>query len=236
MTIFRVIDIETTGTEPKDGAEVLELGWQDVVDTDPPGLIDWAYGTRLFSTFMPSPPEVRAVHHIDPAEVENRSYFVGTADMDATGSHPDFWVAHNADFERLFLGKHTESQPWICTYKAALRVWPDAPAHNNQTLRYWLSIDLDADRAHPPHRALPDAYVTAFILVELLKVASVEDMVRWSNEPRLLPKCPIGAQWRGKSWSVIEAGFLNWMLRQPDMDADLKWNAQNELNRRKEAQ
>jgi hypothetical protein len=26
--------------------------------------------------------------------------------------------------------------PWICTYKCALRVWPDLDGHSNQELRY----------------------------------------------------------------------------------------------------
>jgi exodeoxyribonuclease X len=56
-------------------------------------------------------------------------------------------------------------------------------------------------------------------------------MVAWTKEPRLLPRITIGKQ-RGAPWSEVETGFLQWMLRQPDMDGDLKWNAERELNRR----
>lgn len=49
--------------------------------------------------------------------------------------------------------------------------------------------------------------------------------------PALLPTCPIG-KFRGKPWSEVDGGFLEWMLRQADMAADLKWNADREISRR----
>lgn len=61
--------------------------------------------------------------------------------------------------------------------------------------------------------------------------ATGKDMVTWTKEPKLLPKCTIG-KFRGKPWHEVEEGFLGWMLKQVDMDADLKWNAARELKRR----
>ena len=57
-------------------------------------------------------------------------------------------------------------------------------------------------------------------------------MIAWTQEPRLLPTCPIG-KFRGQKWADVEAGFLNWMLNQPTMEEDLKWNARRELERRR---
>ena len=92
---------------------------------------------------------------------------------------------------------HLQGRPAICTYKAALRLWPEAPGHGNQVLRYWLRPkDLDPVIASPPHRALPDAYVTAFILRELLELATVEELIAWTGEPALLPRVTFG-QYRG---------------------------------------
>lgn len=85
----------------------------------------------------------------------------------------------------------------------------------------------------PPHRAGPDAYVTAHILKALFAAgATGKDMVAWTKEPRVLPTCPIGAEWRGKKWADVDAGFLRWMLNQAGMEADLRWNAERELDRR----
>ena len=61
--------------------------------------------------------------------------------------------------------------------------------------------------------------------------ATGRDMVAWTKEPRVLRACPIG-KFRDKPWPEVDAGFLRWMLDQPSMEADYKWNAQRELDRR----
>lgn len=226
MTIIRVIDFETTGTEPP--AQVCEVGICDFnVEScaiDAPK--SWLCGVASM------PPEVRAVHHISLAECEGmRPFDIGMA------ISPDIAAiaAHNAEFETKFFASPV---PVICTYKAALRVWPDAPSHSNGALRYWLEdqglIAPDHALTQPAHRAGPDAYVTAHILLALFNAgASGKEMVAWTKEPRLLPKCPIG-KFRGQPWSEVEAGFLGWMLRQEGMEEDLKWNARREIARRSE--
>lgn len=178
------------------------------------------------------PPEVRAVHHISLAECNGLDPFDPTA-MFRTPC--DAWAAHNLEFEGKFF---TSQLPAICSYKAALRVWPDAPSHSNGALRYWLEdqgkVSLDHALTQPAHRAGPDAYTTAHILLALFDAGiSGRQMVAWTKEPRLLPTCPLG-KFRGKPWSEVEPGFLVWMLRQPGMEDDLKWNAQQEINRRSE--
>lgn len=242
--VLRVVDIETTGMEPPD-AEVIEIGWQDVCRTSHQSWVfaDDEHGSMLFGCEKPCPPEVMAVHHILPWMISGKPRFEAQAvekAMEARmiGRTADVYVAHNAKFEASFLGGFTAldgSSPakWLCTYKAALRVWPDAPAHTNQTLLYWLGLHevIDEERRHPPHRAEPDAYVTAHILLKLLEHATVREMVAWTQEPPVMPTCPIG-KFRGKPWAEVEGGFLNWMLQQASMEEDLKWNARRELDRR----
>ncbi len=227
MTTIRVIDFETTGTEPP-AAEVCEVGICDVNIED--ARIDlpvtWLCGVAAM------PPEVRAVHHISLSECEGQPRFEAGQMFQLHGA-VDAIAAHNAEFETKFFNSPV---PVICTYKAALRVWPHAPAHNNGALRYWLEdqglIAPQHDLTQPAHRAGPDAYVTAHILLALFNAGATErDMIAWTNEPRLLPTCPIG-KFRGKPWSEVEAGFLGWMLRQPTMEPDLKWNAEREIARR----
>ena len=148
------------------------------------------------------------------------------------GETPDVLVAHNCEFERQFITEAaTDRLPWICTYKAALRVWPEAPRHTNQVLRYWRGLNFDLELAMPPHRAGPDAWVTAHLLVELLQAASIEQMIQWTQEPKLMPNIPFGKH-RGLSWAEAPLDYLQWMTRQNDMDADTIWNARQELNRR----
>jgi exodeoxyribonuclease X len=234
MITLRVIDIETTGMSPGDGAEVVEVGWQDVLvpDTSHPALLGRPY-SLLYSPTRPMPPEVRAVHHIYPVNLVGKPVYAESplTILDIEG--PVVMVAHNTEFEQQFLS--FPGHDWLCTYKSALRVWPDAPHHGNQSLMYWrgLETEMEWDLRMPPHRAAPDAYVTAHILLDLLHHATIEQMIDWTREPRLLPTCPIGRDWKGKAWPQVELSFLHWMMRQPDMEADYKWNAQREIDRRR---
>lgn len=229
--IIRVIDFETTGMEPP--ADVVEVGLCDLVSQD-----DGAWAVEKpdsWLCFVASiPPEVRAVHHIRADETRGFDVF-NAGDLIEMSDHCAILAAHNMAFEEQWL-KVDGVMPVLCTYKAALRVWPNAPSHSNGALRYWLEdqglLSLDHDTAMPPHRAGPDAYVTAHILKALFAAgATGKDMVAWTREPRLLPTCPIG-KFRGKPWAEVEGGFLSWMLNQPTMEDDLKWNARREIDRR----
>jgi exodeoxyribonuclease X len=233
MTKIRVVDFETTGTEPP--AQVIEVGFTDLMDEGQGWVVTQPDG-RLCGTDRPVTCETRAIHHIAPAQLAglDRFYaqpFVAQAKDDGVTAI----AAHVAAFEEKWLGPVLGGMPMICTYKAALRAFPDAPNHQNQTLRYWLEeqgiATTDPALAHPVHRAGPDTFVTAHLLRALLGRVSVEDLVAWTKEPAVLARMPIGKQ-RGAKWCDVEFGFLAWMLRQPDMDPDLKWNAQREINRR----
>lgn len=230
--VIRVVDFETTGTEPP--AEVVEVGYCDLTHQ---GDGFWSVGepqSRLCRVAA-IPPETRAVHHISLAEAAGCEPFDAIRFVEDS-DHCAALAAHNMEFENQWL-KVDGVMPLICTYKAALRVWPDAPAHNNGTLRYWLQDQgfmegMVHESCMPPHRAGPDAYVTAWILRALLSRCTGKEMVAWTREPKLLPTCPIGKE-RGKKWADVDGGFLNWMVGNATMEADLKWNAQRELDRRR---
>jgi exodeoxyribonuclease X len=81
----------------------------------------------------------------------------------------------------------------------------------------------------PAHRAMPDAYVTAHHLRDLLNEASLEQLSAWSLEPGLLPRVPAGAD-RGKGWDRISLESLRgWSV---DRDVDARFTAETELARR----
>ena len=227
MPTIRVIDFETSGMEPPE-AEVCEVGTCDL-DLDAKRVADPVAWLCAVNTM---PPEVRAVHHISLAECHGWAPFNPDIMTGPTGTISAI-AAHNADFETKFF---TSPVPVICTYKAALRAWPNAPSHSNGALRYWLEDQGLIAPVHaltqPAHRAGPDAYVTAHILLALFNAGHTgREMIGWTKEPRLLPTCPIG-KFRGKPWSEVEGGFLGWMMRQPTMEDDLKWNADREIARR----
>ena len=181
------------------------------------------------------PAEVSAVHHIIDEDLVGAAALQDLAPIifQKTNDRPFLLAAHNCKFERQFLTRElTGDLRWICTYKAACRLWPDAPEHKNQTLRYWRKPEgLVREKAGNAHRAFGDAYVTAFLLRDLLQSASIDELVAWSEEPVLLTKVSFGKH-QGKSWAEVPSDYLEWMLGQ-DFDEDRIFTAKFHLQSRK---
>jgi len=225
--IARCIDLETTGLPEDEGAEIIEIGRIDVhIPTRRIG--------RPWSTLVrprgPIPAVTKAVHHITEKDVEGAPSLREVWDRIFSDIGPaDVLVAHNDKMEKHFLGD--VGHQFICTYKCARVVWPDAPGHSNQVLRYWLGIELDADQASPPHRALPDAYVTAHILARLLETKTIAEMVNISKFPALLTVMNFGKH-RGTRFEDAPADYLEWIRDKSEMDEDTKFSARYWLRKR----
>lgn len=222
--LIRVIDFETTGMPPD--AAVCEVGWCDLIVGDGPTQMGQVH-SFLVNPGRPMPIEAMAVHHIQDRDL------AGAPDPSAAFSKlmdgADIFAAHNAAFEQAFFAGG--ERPWICTYRCGLRAWPESPSHSNQALRYFLTLVLDAEKAMPPHRAGPDAFVTAHILRSLLGVRPVADLVAWTKEPALLIRCGFGKH-RGQKWSDVPTDYLDWLLRQRDMGEDIHHTARHHLRLR----
>lgn len=233
---FVVVDLETTHREPKD-AHVVE--WAALIIFPP-----W-FGqggvqelTSLVKPPIAIPVETSAVHHIIDGDVAGAEpWAVASLPLfDALSAPGTIAVAHNAAFEQEILEKLMPAglpRPrWLCTYKASCRVWPDAPGHSNEVLRYFLGLGTGRRGSQAPHSALHDARVTAQLLNELQVVGtSIEDLLKWTTEPALLPTCPLG-DWRGKKWAEVDEGFLQWILRKIGDRPDVVFCARTELERR----
>jgi exodeoxyribonuclease X len=234
---FRVVDIETTGTKaPDHDAGIIELAYRDVVSDDT-GWTIYGWGRSFVQCNIPVDIEARAVHHITDAEIASGIPldYALTLLVAPIPDRPkaDYFVAHNASFEQDFLP--VSDTPWICTYKCALRLWPDAPKHSNQALRYYLDLKLDLDLAMPPHRALPDCYVTAHLLVEILRETerrgfTVADLLKISSLPPM-PKYIAFGKHKGDEWAKVPASYLDWIINKSDFDADVKWLATHWITR-----
>lgn len=235
MLRLRVIDLETTGTSPP--AEIIEIGITDV-EIGPRGLSISPPFARLFRPADPISPETMAVHHITEADIPSSAPLCTKEEARAVvwqRPTPDVFVAHNCEFERKFLTDAvTDGAPWICTYKASLHVWPNAPRHTNQVLRYWRGLNLDPALAMPPHRAGPDAWVTAHLVADLLSFADAREMIAWTDQPRPMPAIVFGKH-RGLCWADVPSDYLEWLTTQTDMDADVLWHARRELDCRRSA-
>lgn len=237
---YRCVDIESTGL-PADGVTtgMMEIGWSDVrFDIIRPPV------SVLVDSGVPVSIEARAVHHISDEMVAGELRPDEACMMFAKGDH-QYVCAHNIDFEKHFVGAGaipgTEKlREWVCTYKTALRIWPDAPGHKLMELRYFLDLDkaedFDASMATPPHRAPADAYVCAHLLRRILKEpkVTIEQLVRWSSGPALLYMCFMKKH-KGKPWHQVaqdDRPYLEWIFDKSDItDRDIRATVKYYLNR-----
>lgn len=225
---FAVIDVETTGVEPTD--QVIEIA-SALLDT---GKIKATPKfRRLVCPGVLISPMASAIHHLTIQDVcQAPSWDEVLADFIDAHRDVDYLAAHNSSFEKQWLHEAVD-RPWICTMKCAMRAWPDAPAFNNQTLRYWKNpVGIDRLIANESHRAWPDAYVTAHLLRELLAEHDAETLIRWSEEPAMPPRLTFGKH-RGTSWDDVDLSYLSWIVDKSELDEDTKLCAASHLERRR---
>jgi exodeoxyribonuclease X len=228
-TLLRVIDFETTGFPPNAG--VIEVGVTDVLVHKVDPIEIKPRGAMLCNPGMPISYGAMAVHHIrekdligaPPAEEVLRKISTNNAFA---------YVAHYAEFEQKF---YTFPKQWLCTKRLAQLAWPNFEAYNNQAIRYQLKLD-DMDDfvpslANPAHRAGPDTYVTAHILVQMLKVLPLQKMVEAMNEAIILHSLPFGKH-RGIPMADVPSDYLQWILRQDKAEPDVRATAEHHLKLR----
>jgi exodeoxyribonuclease X len=232
-SIIRVIDLETTGQAPP-AHGVCEIGWQDVaLGSDGRWELLGEGGSQLVNPGRQMNPITTAIHHIRDEDVADAPWW-----HDCARPILNPWprrvalAAHRASFEQQFCTPAlTQGADWICTWKCALRLWPDSPSFSNQVLRYWRKPEgLVHERGLPAHRAFPDAYVTAHHLRDMLNEASVAQLIEWSSIPGLLPRVRYGPD-RGKEWTEVEDEVLQGFMG--DRDEDVRFTARTEYERRR---
>ena len=226
----RVIDLETAGDGPHD---VCEIGWQDVsLGADGRWEVTEERVAHLVNPGRAISADTMAVHHIRDEDVAGAPYWkeVAPSVLKPQGGVLAL-AAHRAAFEQRYCRPRLSAgAQWICTWKCALRLWPELPRFSNQMLRYQRKPEgLVHETGLPAHRAMPDAYVTAHHLRDMLNEASVDRLLAWSCEPALLPRVPTGPD-RGKTWDQLRAPELAGLAA--SRDADLRFSAQTELRRR----
>lgn len=231
---FRIIDIETTGLCP-DTDQIIEMA---IVECNLAGIVSAT--SSLFNPGRPIPPAAQAIHHIIDEDVadcdpfDRQGHFVES---------PFFtYAAHNAQFEDSFL-KFTNAT--LCTMRLAQKLWPELDGYSNQQLRYELKLNPPIKRSDPVHRALPDALVTATLLIHELSVAlpmskdpdsaTVEDLIAWVDRPMLLTTVKFGKHGPqngkpGLKWNEVPKDYLRWIVNTgKDFDRDVMFTAKHYL-------
>lgn len=221
--MIAVLDTETTGLDPT-AASVLELAVVTLPDfTSFSCLVKPEHDIEL---------EALATHHIS-AELAATGAPFEEAIAAGMINEADFIAAHNAEFDSGFVKM---DKPWICTYRCARHLYPDATSHKNQVLRYYLKLDdiIHATKEGklimdlPPHRALPDAWVTAHILNHMLATHTPQELVELTKAPILIKNVAFGKH-RGLAWADVPKDYLRWLIRAGDFDKDSIYTAKHYL-------
>ncbi|MDZ4075370.1 MAG: 3'-5' exonuclease [Hylemonella sp.] len=164
MKPVAVIDFETTGISPEQGARATEVA---IVLVEQGRIVDRFQSLMNAGAHIPafitqltgiSNAMVQAAP--DASEVmRHASNFVGDAPM----------VAHNASFDRKFwMGELSRlglpaRQPFACTMLLSRRLYPQAPNHKLGTLVDYHRLP----RTGAAHRALADAEMAAELLLRI---------------------------------------------------------------------
>lgn len=236
--VVRVIDVETAGHRLEDDA-VIEIGSVDVDLAS--GRIFDARETLVDPNGVSISPGARKVHRISDEMLAGAPDF-SSARAGFAGA--PIYAAQRASFDRSRL-----QLPglWLCTYKLALRAFPGVRAHGLQSLVKYVPLDLgdvaeNLNGSHP-HRALYDALCTAVLLRRIAwelmpRCTDVGDFLaraeKVSSEPALLVRFRFG---RYKSLLVadVPSDYLEWLSKEPGMDADAVFTARHHLALREKA-
>ena len=210
---IRVLDVETTGLDPKEN-EIIEIAIVHI-NIDSKELSP--NGASLFKPSHPIPAEASAVNHITDEMVAGANAF----EDERSRWLPDDDIvlcSHNAKFDKAF----TKSQDaWIDTKAIALHLWPEAPKHTLQFLRYWLRLNIPIEGVPlkvVPHRAYGDAIVAAHLLLKEIEVIRekypsgnmVEGLLKLSQMPAEQLVISFGKH-KGEKWSTLSPDYLLWM-------------------------
>ncbi len=230
--ILRTIDVETAGYLPPQPGDLIEIGWCDSVWNGDHFLV-MPPSSILVKPDRPVTHEGMSVHHITEDDLAHA--MTREAAMAYVQNLPQAvaYAAHHAVFE-LGVLPELAAEKWVCTHKCGAKLFPDAEKHTNQFLRYHLGVPLDRNMAQPPHRAAPDAYVTAHLLLRYLQDTDLRTLLQISSEPLVLPRINHG-DYRGKKWSDadVPSSFLTWTLGKPGFSPEVHLACQREIDRRR---
>lgn len=241
MEDWAYLDTETTGIDPEVD-KIVEIA-----------IVRYRAGVReefhtLVDPQMHIPATASAVHHITDATIAEAKARGEAPTIDEIadkviemldGAHV---YSHNAKFDEPFvdgeLGVPVDPKSWTCTVRLSRHLFPEAPAHGNQVLRYWLKTSPKS-AGLGPHRGIDDVYTseenTYHLWVAAAKrgLTTQAQLLDLSNEPLITTTMTFGKH-AGKDFKDIPSHYFEWCLGpegKKDMDEDMRLSMELELQR-----
>jgi exodeoxyribonuclease X len=232
-TCFAVVDTETTGLDPSKD-RIVEFAMRDSL----------GYGVDfLVNPEIPIPADVSGIHHLTSVDLIYAMLNDQAMERIERVVMPSYIVvAHNAQFDRAFL-PCLNDRTWLCSKRLAQHLFPEAPNHKNQTLRYHLGCNYQGQgldlKGLAPHRALADVIVTSAILKVLLNQYNalygddLDALLAFAASPITITAMPFGKH-AGTKLVDLPTDYIEWCISPRGItdNNDLTLSLQAELERR----
>lgn len=213
---MRVIigDVETSDLSSDAG--VVEIAWAET-DTSLT-ILNTAYS--LINPGRPISPAASGVHGLLDRHVEcapTLDEFVGSAFDDGE----ILFAAHNAKYDLAFFGPRIKNLVGtLCTLKMARLIYPEAPDHKLQTLRYYLALE-----GGDSHSAAGDVEVLVNLIKRMVADSNMNLIELWhlSQRPVMIDKISFGKH-KGKNLRDLPRDYVRWLLTLPDLDDNLRFS------------
>ncbi|WP_368030534.1 exonuclease domain-containing protein [Arcobacter sp. s6] len=238
MAYYVLFDTETTGNQEED--KVIQFGAMIV---DQKGKVE-AFD-ELCSTNVDIKLEAMEVHNITPDLLINKPKAIDTAfykRLAELNSNENYLIAHNISFDMGMIKKEgfINQYQLIDTLRCAKHLFPELPYHRLQYIRYALELykieSVEAAKHNitiKAHDAIGDVLVMKLFLTKLVGKCReiypdynpIEKLVDLTKTPVFIKTFKFG-KYKGKDIESVareDAGYLNWMRSNMELDDDLRY-------------
>ena len=238
MAYYVLFDTETTGNQEED--RVIQFGAMIV---DQKGKVE-AFD-ELCSSDVEIKIEAMEVHNITPDLLIGKPKAVETnfyQKLEELNTNENFLIAHNISFDLGMIKKEgfINQYQLIDTLRCAKHLFPELPYHRLQYIRYALELfkveDAEASKHNitiKAHDAIGDVLVMKLFLTKLVAKCRqiypdynpIEKLAELTKTPVFIKTFKFGKH-KGKDVEQVakeDAGYLNWMRTNMELDDDLKY-------------
>lgn len=238
MAYYVLFDTETTGNQEDD--KVIQFGAMIV---DKSGKVE-AFD-ELCSSDVTIKLEAMEVHNITPDLLVGKPKAIDTKfykRLEELNTNENYLIAHNISFDMGMIKKEgfVNQYQLIDTLRCAKHLYPELPYHRLQYIRYALELykveGAEAAKNNitiKAHDAIGDVLVMKLFLTKLVGKCReiypdynpIEKLVDLTKTPVFIKTFKFGKH-KGKDIESVareDAGYLNWMRTNMELDEDLRY-------------
>lgn len=229
--VYIFADTETTDATPERG--VCEIGW--IVTDENFNILEEV--ESLIDPQRPIKASASGIHGLVDADVANSptlEEFFSLDDEKCYGKKlPGNLVVlgHRIGFDTEVMAPYIDGDfVEACSLRWARRLYPNADDHKLQTLVYALNLP----RSSGAHRVMADVYTAYHLAKHICEHTgmSLQQYAEASQENFLLTTMTFGKH-KDDSFDNIPPSYLKWMLRELDLDRDMKFTVLSTLEKNK---